>query len=76
MRDGEHAGTVVSFVLLGGNLFGAAAPVVTGYAVAGSLGYEGAFAIAGLLSIVGSAVCLLLTRREVRIRSTPVHVDC
>ena len=71
LRDGEHAGAVVSFVLLGGNLFGAAAPVITGYAVASSFGYDGAFAIAGILSLIGAAICFGLTRGEIRIGSSP-----
>jgi MFS family permease len=62
LRNSNHAGIAASFVLFGGNLFGAFAPIVTGYAVSSSYGFKGAFVIAGVLLVLGSIVCALLTR--------------
>jgi ACS family glucarate transporter-like MFS transporter len=63
LRNSRNAGMAASFVIFGGNLFGAFAPVVTGYAVAGSYGFKGAFVIAGVLLVLGALVCAFLTRK-------------
>ncbi len=62
LRNSGNAGVAASFVLFGGNLFGAFAPVITGYAISSSYGFKGAFVIAGVLLVLGSIVCALLTR--------------
>jgi MFS family permease len=65
LRNSHHAGVVASFVLFGGNVFGAAAPVITGYAISSSYGFKGAFVIAGALLVLGSIVCAVLTREPI-----------
>ncbi|SDT34243.1 MFS transporter [Bradyrhizobium canariense] len=62
LRNSNHAGIAASFVIFGGNLFGAFAPVITGYAISSTYGFKGAFVIAGILLVLGSIVCALLTR--------------
>jgi MFS family permease len=67
--DGRQAGTAVSILILGGNSFGIVAPIATGYIVGSSLGYAGAFMIAGVLLLAGVATALLLTRRPIGART-------
>ena len=65
LRNPDNAGKASSIVVLGGNLFGAAAPIVTGYVVANTGSYNGAFAVAGLLLILGAALLLLMARKPI-----------
>jgi ACS family glucarate transporter-like MFS transporter len=55
-------GRAMAFVVVGGNIFGLLAPIVTGYVTAtGS--YNRAFAIAGALLVTGAVVILSMTRK-------------
>jgi MFS family permease len=65
LRDGNYAGMSVSFLIMGGNVFGLIAPVVTGYIVGKTGGYVGAFIVAGLLLWLGSFVSFVFTRRPI-----------
>jgi MFS family permease len=65
LRDVGSAGKAVSLVVIGGNLFGIMAPVVTGYVVQGSGGFSWAFGIAGLLLFTGAMSALTLTRTPI-----------
>lgn len=56
LADGRHAGVAVSLLIMGGNVFGLAAPIVTGYVVAGTGGFSGAFVIAGVLLVAGAII--------------------
>lgn len=56
-------GRAVAFVVMGGNLFGMLAPVVTGYVIQASGGYNAAFVIAGSLLLVGAVIALTMTRK-------------
>jgi ACS family glucarate transporter-like MFS transporter len=73
LLDGNYAGMSVSFVILGGNVFGLTAPIITGYIIGLTGGYVGAFIVAGLLLWVGGLVSLGLTRRPILIGSND---DC
>jgi ACS family glucarate transporter-like MFS transporter len=53
----------MAFVVVGGNIFGMAAPIVTGYVVASTGNYDWAFVIAGTLLLAGMVVTLTMTRR-------------
>jgi ACS family glucarate transporter-like MFS transporter len=64
--DGRQAGTAVSILIMGGNGFGIVAPIATGYIVSSTLGYAGAFVIAGVLLLAGVATALTLTRQPIR----------
>jgi ACS family glucarate transporter-like MFS transporter len=56
---------------MGGNLFGTAAPIVTGYVVAATGGYSGAFAIAGVLLLGGAAIIISGARSPIRLEAAP-----
>ena len=61
----KNAGTAFGLLLLGGNLFGAFAPVVTGYLVKASGNYESAFLLAGLLIILGAVISFFMARKPI-----------
>ena len=59
------AGTVFGVLLLGGNLFGSLAPIVTGYLVHVTGKFDSAFFLAGALVVAGSLISLLATRKPI-----------
>ena len=63
--DERLAGSAISVLVLGGNSFGVAAPIVTGYIVASRIGYAGAFVVAGTLLLFGVVMVLVSTRRSI-----------
>lgn len=65
MPSGENVAKAMAFVVVGGNVFGMLAPIVTGYVVAETGGYDWAFGIAGLLLLLGAVFTLTLTRRPI-----------
>jgi ACS family glucarate transporter-like MFS transporter len=65
IEDPRVAGTVFGMLLLGGNVFGLFAPIVTGYIVKSTGRFDSAFVIAGVLALIGAAVILTMTRRPV-----------
>ncbi len=65
LSDGAYAGMSVGVVMVGGNFFGLIAPITTGYIVSSSAGYSGAFAIAGILLLLGATVCITATRKPI-----------
>ncbi len=62
LRSPADAGRAFAFLVLGGNVFGLLAPIVTGYIVQATGSFASAFVLAGLLALVGAAVSLALTR--------------
>jgi MFS family permease len=77
LRSPGDAGRAFAFLVLGGNLFGLMAPVVTGYLVAESGNFSSAFIAAGVLALTGAVVTLMLSRGaigEVAAGPKPVRV--
>lgn len=72
MTDGRFNGVATSLLIMGGNTFGTAAPIVTGYVVAATGGYSGAFMIAGVLLLGGAAIILTGARSPIRLEAVPV----
>jgi ACS family glucarate transporter-like MFS transporter len=62
LRSPGDAGRAMAFLVLGGNSFGLLAPIVTGYVVAATGGFDAAFAVAGALALVGAMAVLALVR--------------
>ncbi|MBY3002051.1 MFS transporter [Rhizobium leguminosarum] len=56
---------VIAITALGGNFFGLIAPIITGYVVAATGGYQWAFAIAAVLLIFGAIATLTMTRKPI-----------
>ncbi len=63
LRSSPDSGRAFAFLVLGGNVFGLLAPIVTGYIVAGTGSFTSAFVLAGVLALIGAAVSGLLTYR-------------
>jgi MFS family permease len=72
MIDGRYNGVATSLLIMGGNLFGTAAPIVTGYVVAATGGYSGAFIIAGILLLGGAAIIISRARNPIRLEAAPI----
>ncbi len=73
LRSQADSGRAFAFMVLGGNIFGLLAPIVTGYIVAATGSFSSAFMLAGALSLIGAAVSFSLTRYTLG-EATPVAV--
>jgi MFS family permease len=62
LRSPADAGRAFAFLVLGGNVFGLLAPIVTGYLVEASGNFSSAFIAAGVLALIGATVTLALSR--------------
>lgn len=60
---------------MGGNIFGLAAPIATGYIVAATGSFISAFLLAGALLIIGAFVTLTKTRRPVGAWLAPAYAS-
>lgn len=64
-------GRAMAFVVVGGNIFGMLAPVVTGYVISATGSYNWAFGIAGGLLVTGAMVILSMTRKPMIPKERP-----
>lgn len=67
LRNPEDSGKAMSILIVGGNAFGIAAPIVTGHVIQGTGNYNAAFVIAGLLLLTGAVLLLTMTRRPIEL---------
>jgi len=67
LRNPEDSGKAMSILIVGGNAFGIAAPIVTGYVIERTGNYNWAFGIAGLLLVSGALILLTMTRRPIEL---------
>jgi ACS family glucarate transporter-like MFS transporter len=65
LRNPADVSRVIAITALGGNLFGLIAPIITGYVVAATGGYSGAFGVAAVLLVVGAIATLTMTRKPI-----------
>jgi ACS family glucarate transporter-like MFS transporter len=65
LRSSGDAGRATGLLILGGNIFGIMAPIVTGYVIQTTGSFNYAFVIAGTLLVCGSLSALLLTSRPI-----------
>jgi MFS family permease len=73
LRSKADSGRAFAFMVLGGNVFGLLAPIVTGYIVQATGSFSSAFVLAGALSLIGAAVSFTLTRHTLG-EVTPIAV--
>jgi MFS family permease len=66
VEDPQIAGAAFGVLLVGGNLFGMAAPVVTGYLVKATGSFTSAFELSGLVALAGAAMAYWWTRVPIR----------
>lgn len=65
LRNPADVSRVIAITALGGNLFGLIAPIITGYVVAATGGYDWAFGVAAGLLVVGAVATLTMTRKPI-----------
>jgi MFS family permease len=64
--DKESAGVTFGLGVVGGNIFGFLAPLLTGLIIQATHSYTAAFVLAGLLLVAGALVCWALSRRPLQ----------
>ncbi len=67
LQSPRDVGKAMAILVVGGNSFGIAAPIVTGYVIAQTGSYNWAFGIAGLLLVAGATISLTMTRRPMEV---------
>ena len=73
LRSQADSGRAFAFMVLGGNVFGLLAPIITGYIVQATGSFSSAFILAGVLSLFGAVVSFTLTRHTLG-EETPIAV--
>ncbi|WP_171912915.1 MFS transporter [Paraburkholderia xenovorans] len=63
LRSPADAGRAFALLTLGGNTFGIVAPIATGYVVSATGRFDAAFAVAGLLAVLGAVTVACFARR-------------
>jgi MFS family permease len=65
LRTSADAGRATGLLILGGNIFGISAPIVTGYVVQATGSFDMAFVTAGALLVLGALAVFLLARTPI-----------
>jgi len=65
LRTSADSGRATGLLILGGNIFGILAPIVTGYVVQATGRFDMAFVVAGALLVLGSLAVFLLARKPI-----------
>jgi MFS family permease len=65
VRNRADIGKVTSITVIGGNSFGLMGPIVTGYVLSITGSFDGTFAVAGVLALVGAAITLTMTHKPI-----------
>ena len=65
LRSSADAGRATGLLILGGNIFGISAPIVTGYVIQSTGNFDYAFVVAGTLLVVGSLAVFTLARKPI-----------
>jgi cyanate permease len=65
LRSPRLAGRANSIAMVGGNVFGLAAPIVTGYVVQITHSFTAAFIVAGVFLLLGTTIALTMTRTPI-----------
>jgi ACS family glucarate transporter-like MFS transporter len=65
LRTSADSGRATGLLILGGNIFGIMAPIVTGYVVQSTGSFNMAFVVAGALLAFGAATVFLLARTPI-----------
>ena len=71
LRESRLAARTNSFIVLGGNLFGLAAPIVTGFIVAATNSFASAFVVAGVILALASVLAMTGTHKPINPTTLP-----
>ena len=65
LRSEADAGRATGLQLAAATMFGLLSPIVTGYVVAGTGSYNGAFVLDGAMLVLGALACFVMTRKPI-----------
>jgi MFS family permease len=65
LRSSADAGRATGLLILGGNIFGILAPIVTGYVIQATGNFDYAFVVAGGLLVIGALAVFTLARKPI-----------
>jgi MFS family permease len=66
LPSSSNSGAANGMLVVGGNVFGLMAPIVTGYVIDRTGSYDAAWVISGALLLAGMVISLTMTRRPIR----------
>lgn len=66
VTESSSAGTAFGILILGGNIFGLSAPILTGFIVKATGSFDSAFFLAGGILIMGALLSFTLTRKPIK----------
>jgi cyanate permease len=72
LRSSADAGRATGLLILGGNIFGILAPIVTGYVIQATGSFDYAFVVAGGLLVMGSLAVFTFARKPIGSPDIPV----
>ena len=73
LRSEPDAGRATGLLILGGNVFGILAPIITGYVIQATGRFDAAFLVAGVLLVIGALSALFLTRHPIGLPTPSAH---
>lgn len=75
LRSSADAGRATGLLILGGNIFGILAPIVTGYVIQSTGNFDYAFVVAGSLLVIGALAVFLLARKPIGSPDTQISLS-
>ena len=75
LRSSADAGRATGLLILGGNIFGILAPIVTGYVIQSTGNFDYAFVVAGGLLVIGALAVFLLARKPIGSPDTQISLS-
>jgi len=75
LRSSADAGRATGLLILGGNVFGILAPIVTGYVIQATGNFDYAFVVAGGLLVIGALAVFTLARKPIGSPATPIALS-
>ena len=75
LRSSADAGRATGLLILGGNIFGILAPIVTGYVIQATGNFDYAFVVAGGLLVIGALAVFMLARKPIGSSATEISLS-
>jgi cyanate permease len=75
LRSSADAGRATGLLILGGNIFGILAPIVTGYVIQATGNFDYAFVVAGGLLVIGALAVFTLARKPIGSPATEIALS-
>jgi MFS family permease len=75
LRSSADAGRATGLLILGGNIFGILAPIVTGYVIQATGNFDYAFVVAAGLLVIGALAVFMLARKPIGSPATEISLS-